>query len=81
MTGSNYDWRQLNDEEQRIFERLKGAFEDELRRMARLMASKPDNKLLGETEFEIRDAVHRLGAKVVETAVDERQKKGRVRRS
>ena len=66
-------------ESQRIFERLKGVFEEELRGMARLMASKEDSQLLGQTEFEVRDRVHRLGAKVLETAVNERQKKGWVR--
>jgi hypothetical protein len=66
-------------EAQWIFERLKGVFEEELRGMARLMASKEDSQLLGQTEFEVRDRVHRLGAKVLETAVNERQKKGWVR--
>jgi hypothetical protein len=66
-------------EAQRIYERLKGVFEEELRGMARLMASKDNSQLLGQTEFEVRDRVHRLGAKVLETAVNERQKKGRVR--
>jgi hypothetical protein len=66
-------------ETQRVFERLKGVFEEELMGMARLMASKDNSQLLGQTEFERRDRVHRLGAKVLETAVNERQKKGRLR--
>jgi hypothetical protein len=68
-------------EAQRIFERLKGAFEQELLGMARLMASKEDRELLGRTEFEIRDRVHRLGAQVLEAAADERVKKGGLRKS
>ncbi|MCI0332561.1 MAG: hypothetical protein L0228_04990 [Planctomycetes bacterium] len=76
---------ELNEEQEaesrRIYERLRGAFDAELKTMARLMASKPNHQLLGQTEFELRDRVHELGARVLETAADERQKKGRVRGS
>jgi hypothetical protein len=68
-------------EAQRIYERLRGAFDEELKKMARFMASKANHQLFGQTEFELRDRVHELGARVLETAADERQKKGRVRRS
>lgn len=68
-------------EAQRIYERLQGAFDEELKSMALLMASKANHQLFGQTEFELRDRVHGLGAKVLEVAADERQKKGRVRRS
>jgi len=68
-------------ESQRIYERLRGAFDEELKTMSRLMASKPNHQLFGQTEFELRDRVHELGARVLETAADERQKKGRVRGS
>jgi hypothetical protein len=82
--------RELNDAErkltteqdaeaQRIRERLEPLVLNELTNMARLMASKSNGELFGKTEFEIRDAVHRIGAMVLETAADERQKKGRVR--
>jgi hypothetical protein len=30
--------------------------------------------LLGPTEFEVRDRVHKIGAKAIETAVDQRKK-------
>jgi hypothetical protein len=76
---------ELNDEQeaeaQRIYERLRGAFDEELKTMARFMASKPNDQLFGQTEFELRDRVHELGARVLETAAEERQKKGRIRRS
>jgi hypothetical protein len=76
---------ELNEEQeaesQRIYERLRGAFDEELKTMARFMASKPNHQLFGQTEFELRDRVHELGARVLETAADERQKKGRVRGS
>jgi hypothetical protein len=68
-------------ESQRIYERLRGAFDEELKTMARFMASQPNHQLFGQTEFELRDRVHALGARVLETAADERQKRGRVRRS
>lgn len=43
------------------------------RHMARLLASKSNRELFGETEFQIRDAVHRLGATGIETALSERK--------
>ncbi len=49
-------------EAQRIYERLRDAFDDELKRMARLLASKANNQLFGQTEFELRDRLHELGA-------------------
>jgi len=61
---------------QRLFELLQQPFLDEARRLARLLTAKPDSQVLGKTEFEIRDAVHRLGAKTLETALDERKKGG-----
>jgi len=68
----------LNEDEQRIYERLGPLFEEERLRMARALASGP---LFGPQEFELRDQVHGLGAKALEVAADERQKKGRIRRS
>jgi hypothetical protein len=68
-------------EAQRIYERLGAAFDQERMRMARLLASKPNEQLFGQTEYELRDRVHELGARVLETAADERQKRGRLRRS
>ena len=49
--------------------------------MAKSLASKKDGELFGRDEYEVRDRVHELGAKALEIAVNERQKKGRVRRS
>lgn len=70
---------QQEAEATRIYERLRGAFDEELQQLARMMASKEDHQLFGQTEFELRDRVHQLGAQVLEAAADERQKKGRVR--
>ncbi len=63
-------------EAQVVFQRLKSAFEREALQLARLMASKEDRHLLGGTEFEVRAQVHRLGAQVLEAALDGRKKKG-----
>lgn len=63
-------------EAQRLLERLQQPFLDEAKRLARLLAAKPDDKLLGKTEFEIRDAVHRLGASALQAALDGRKKGG-----
>lgn len=50
--------------------------QEEALRMARLLVSKPDEELLGATEFEIRDRVHQLGAFALQTAVNQRKKGG-----
>lgn len=46
------------------------------RYLARLLASKPNRELFGETEFQVRDAVHRLGAEGIDAALHERKKRG-----
>ena len=63
-------------EAQRLFEAFQGPFLDEARRLAELLASKANAQLLGKTEFEVRDAVHRLGAQALQTALEERKKGG-----
>src|SRR3990172_9197496 len=63
-------------EAQRNFEVMKGAVEEDLWRIACLMAGKPDSQLLGHTEFEVREQVHRIGAKAVQTDVNGRKKRG-----
>jgi hypothetical protein len=73
----------LNEQQQaeaaRIYERLGPVFDEERRRIAELLASKADRELFGKTEYQLRDQVHQLGAKALEAAVDERQKKGGIR--
>jgi hypothetical protein len=63
-------------EAQRNFELMKKAAEEEVWRIACLMARKPDDQLLGRAEFEVRDHVMRIGAKAIETAVNGRKKGG-----
>lgn len=50
--------------------------QEEALQMARILASKADNKLLGATEFEIRDRAHKFAASALETALNERKKRG-----
>ena len=61
-------------EAERIYQALRAASDTELRQIAHLLASKPDDQLLGRTEFEVRDLVHKIGAKAFETALEERKK-------
>jgi hypothetical protein len=70
---------QLSDAERELFEALGPAFEEERVRVAKLLASKADRELFGETEFELRERVHRLGAASLEEAAKLRQKKGGLR--
>ena len=63
-------------EAQRIAAIIGKKAQEEALHMARLLASKPDAQLLGATEFEIRDRVHKLGAHAIETALKERKKRG-----
>ncbi len=71
---------ELTEDEQRIYDRLGEVFEDERRRMARALCG-AGSQLFGRLEYELRDQVHRLGARALEAAADERQKKGWIRRS
>lgn len=61
-------------EAQRLAQILVDKTKEEVLNMTRLLVSKPDRDLLGETEFQVRDIVHRIGAEVIQTAVNERKK-------
>lgn len=73
-------WSHLSPEQaeraEQIFQSLRQATEADLRGLAELLACKEDGQLLGPTEFEVRDRVHKIGAKAIETAVDQRKKRG-----
>jgi hypothetical protein len=51
------------------------AMEQDVLQMTRLLASKPDHHVLGQTEFQVRDLVHQIGAKAIQAELDARQKK------
>ena len=68
--------QQLTPEEQAMYERLGPLFEEKRLQMAKGLAGKKDCELFGANEYEVRDRVHDLGAKALEIAANERQKKG-----
>jgi hypothetical protein len=63
-------------EAERIADVLMAKAQVQVRQISRLLASKSDRDLLGETEFQIRNAVHRLGAEGIDAALAERKKRG-----
>jgi hypothetical protein len=63
-------------EAERIEDIVIGTMKVEARRIARLLASKNNRELLGETEFHVREAMHRLGARTFDAALSERKKRG-----
>lgn len=60
-------------EAQALADRIRELADDEILEMARLLVSKPDREIFGDTEFELRDIVLKLGAKALEERL--RQKK------
>ena len=74
------DWSHLSsDQAQRaeeIYQALRRGDDGRLRQLAELLATKPDDPLLGRTEFEVRDLVHQLGADAIQAAVNPRKKRG-----
>lgn len=63
-------------EAERLFEVVQQATADEQWRICCLMASKQETQLLGQTEFDLRQRVLRMGAIALEAAVNQRRKKG-----
>ena len=63
-------------EAQRLADIIARKAKEEALAMARLLVSKQDHEILGATEFEIRDRVHKLGAHAIEAALRERKKGG-----
>lgn len=61
-------------EAQRLAQILLDKTKLEVLKITRLLVAKADRDLLGETEFQVRDLVHKIGAQAIETAVNERKK-------
>lgn len=57
----------LEGKAQELVTRLRSQTDEELLALARLLVSKEDRDLFGDTEFEVRKIVHRIGAKAYET--------------
>ena len=64
------------EEAERIADIMMAAARVEIQQVARLLAGKSNRELLGATEFQIREAVHRVGARGVDAALSERKKGG-----
>ena len=54
---------ELEAKAQELVARLRPPAEEDWLALARLLVSKEDRELFGDTAFEVRDIVHRLGAK------------------
>jgi hypothetical protein len=65
-----------SEEAERIYQLLKARVDTDLRQLAELLASKQDHEIFGATEFEVRDRVHHIGAQAIQTALEERKKRG-----
>ena len=62
------------EQARRIREVLQQAVAVEIEQLAELLATRPDSQLLGQTEFEVRDRVHKIGAKAIEADLNGRKK-------
>lgn len=62
---------ELEAQAQELAARIHARADDDILALARLLVSKNDNEVFGDTEFEARNIVHHLGA----AALEERLKK------
>lgn len=60
----------------RIEDIVRGAATVEIRQICRLLASRQNREFFGRTEFMLRDAVLRIGARALDAALEERKKRG-----
>lgn len=67
---------QQEAEAERIKDILMAKARVEIDRMARLLASRENGELLGQTEFQLRDACHRIGAAGIDATLEARKKRG-----
>ncbi len=60
-------------EAQQLVQRIHQAVDSEITELAKLLLSKPTKELFGQTEFQVRDLVLRIGAKVYEEHLREKK--------
>jgi hypothetical protein len=60
-------------EAQKLTVQITEAIADDVLRMARLLVSKDVRHTFGSTELQLRDIVHRIGAKVLETSLADKK--------
>ena len=65
-----------DQEAERIYGLIKSKVDEQLREMARLMASKKTSEMLGPGEFQLRDRLNEVGVGILAAALNERAKKG-----
>src|SRR5258707_10742113 len=58
---------ELEGKAQELLAHLRAQADEDLLALARLLVSKEDREIFGDTEFQARDIVHRLGSKAFET--------------
>lgn len=59
-----------------LLQQLEPLYREEAQRVARLFASKSIRETLGQTEFQLRDRLHRLGAACLQRVLEGRKKGG-----
>jgi len=64
------------EEARRIEDNFRAIMTVELHHMARMLASKSNRELFGKTEFQMRDALHRMGTRGLDAVLEERKKRG-----
>jgi hypothetical protein len=60
-------------EAQRLAQRIQEVAREDILELARLLVSKREADIFGETEFQVRDVVHRVGAKAFEVHLAEKK--------
>lgn len=67
----------LNSEQeqqaQALAARIRQAVDGDILQLARLLVSKPEHETFGQTEFEVRDIVHHLGATAMQTHLGQKK--------
>ena len=63
-------------EVQRIHDVVLKAMEKDIWQMARLLATRRDDQLFGQTEFTLREKALRMGARALSAAIEDRKKRG-----
>jgi hypothetical protein len=72
---------ELEAQAQELVARLRPRADEELLALARLLISKEDKDIFGETEFQARDIVHRIGAQAFEAHLTEKKTATQARES
>jgi hypothetical protein len=63
-------------EAEAIADILLAAMQAEAKNIGRLLASKSNSELFGQTEFQLRDILHALGTRGIDAVLSERKKRG-----